>query len=174
VVTTVYTIDMANIRAVGTYLRTLREAQELSRAEIARALETNEVQVARIEKGEIDTRGSLLLQFLKVVRGDAEQLTSLMTDPLATESTGRTMAEMYLRDWLEVEPNESVLPEPYEVVRSPTYPDNLNFEQLSNIIIDLGTTLQEQRLQNSLSRQSTPLNRKGRRSWQRKKRRPDS
>lgn len=81
-----------SLEAAGAYLQTLREFHGLSRADIASAAGTNEAQVIRIEKGEIDTRGSLLLRFLQSVQGSAEELLRLITSANATAEEGRRAA----------------------------------------------------------------------------------
>jgi transcriptional regulator with XRE-family HTH domain len=78
--------------AAGAYLWELRDAKKLSREELADAIGTNDVQVMRIEKGEIDTRGSLLLRFIHKVNGDFEEVVRLMDDPTASEEEGRRRA----------------------------------------------------------------------------------
>lgn len=55
------------MEAVGAYLRTLREARKLSRASVAAQIGTHESQLVRIEAGDQDTRGSLLLAFINAV-----------------------------------------------------------------------------------------------------------
>lgn len=80
------------MKAAGAYLWELREARALSREAVADAIGTNDVQIMRIEKGTIDTRGSLLLKFVNVVAGDAELLKTLMVDDAASEEDGRRLA----------------------------------------------------------------------------------
>jgi len=46
----------------------------------------------RIEKGEIDTRGSLLLSVVRAVKGNAEHIAQLLLDASATEEDGRNLA----------------------------------------------------------------------------------
>lgn len=79
--------------AAGAYLRLLRERRGLSAADVASAAGTNEAQVGRIEKGEIDTRGSLLLKMVQAVQGRAEDVLKLVTDASATIEDGRRKAE---------------------------------------------------------------------------------
>jgi transcriptional regulator with XRE-family HTH domain len=91
-----YDIRMS-LAAAGAYLQLLRERRGLSRADVASAAGTNEAQVIRIEKGEIDTRGSLLLRMVQAVRGRAEDVLKLVTDASATAEDGRRAAENALR-----------------------------------------------------------------------------
>jgi transcriptional regulator with XRE-family HTH domain len=66
------------MEAVGTYLQKLRERKGLSREQIGYEIGTNAAQVFRIEKGVIDTRGSLLLRFVHAVDGSANELMHLL------------------------------------------------------------------------------------------------
>lgn len=87
--------------AAGAYLWELRDAKRLSREELAAEIGTNDVQIMRIEKGEIDTRGSLLLRFIHKVNGDFEEVVRLMDDPTATEEEGRRRALAWLNRKME-------------------------------------------------------------------------
>lgn len=84
------------MEAVGAYLRTLREARKLSRAAVAAQIGTHESQLVRIEAGDQDTRGSLLLAFINVVRGRAEDVQRLILNQNATVEDGRRMADAAL------------------------------------------------------------------------------
>lgn len=85
------------MKAAGTYLRMLREAERIGRGALARQLHTDDSQIERIEKGQIDTRGSLLFAFIRAVRGNAEHVMTLLLDAAATEADGRALAEAWLR-----------------------------------------------------------------------------
>lgn len=63
--------------AVGSYLKFLRNERRLSLADIASACGTNETQIIRIEAGRIDTRASLLMRIINVVKGDASDVLRL-------------------------------------------------------------------------------------------------
>lgn len=84
------------MEAVGAYLGRLREAKRWSRVKAAKLLDTNDVQLGRIEKGEIDTRSSFLFAFLDLVEGDANQLHTLMRDTNAKAAQGTEAAEAWL------------------------------------------------------------------------------
>ena len=90
------------MEAVGAYLRTLREAQHLSRAAVAAQIETHESQLVRIEAGDQDSRGSLLLALVAAVQGRVADVQRLILDKSATESDGRAAAEA----WLALTPEE--------------------------------------------------------------------
>lgn len=93
-----YTKAMSNLKAAGAYLWALREEQELSRADVAVQVGTSDVQLMRIEKGEIDTRGSMLMSLLRVLRGNANQVETLILDQEATEQQARDMASSWLKE----------------------------------------------------------------------------
>lgn len=93
------------MEAVGVYLRTLREAHQLSRAAVAAQIGTHESQLVRIEAGGQDTRGSLLLAFISVVKGRADDVQQLILDKFATAEDGRQLAEQVLTQ----EERESIL-----------------------------------------------------------------
>lgn len=67
------------MRSSGLYLRVLREAQGISRRELARQLGVDHSQIERIERGVTDTRGSLLLAMVRALHGDANDVADLIT-----------------------------------------------------------------------------------------------
>lgn len=79
--------------AVGAYIRVLREGRGLSRAELASAIGTHESQLYRIEKGDQDSRGSLLFTIIKELRGDIQDVYRLMTAANASADEGRQLAD---------------------------------------------------------------------------------
>lgn len=83
--------------AIGEYLHTLRESLGRTRTEIATQIGTSPSQIHRIEHGEQDTRGTLLLAFNDAVDGNVEQLKSLLLDPTATQTDGRDQAKIWLQ-----------------------------------------------------------------------------
>lgn len=82
--------------AAGAYIRTLREARHLSRAKLATLARTHESQIERIEKGEQDTRGSLLIAIVQAVRGNLDQIGQLLLSDAATVDDGRQLAQVWL------------------------------------------------------------------------------
>ncbi len=90
--------------AIGAYLRTLREARSLTRAEVAARVNTSEQQLFRIEAGEIDTRGSMLLHLVDVVQGNADDLRKIVVDHLTTAEEGRVLA----LEWLTRKPEPNI------------------------------------------------------------------
>ena len=78
--------------ATGSYIRTLREAHKLTRAEVAKQTGTSEIQLVRIEKGEQETRGSLLMALIRSVKGNLEHVARLILDDQATVEDGQRLA----------------------------------------------------------------------------------
>lgn len=82
--------------AAGAYIRTLREARHLSRAKLAALAGTHESQIERIEKGDQDTRASLLVAMVQAVRGNLTQIGRLLLTEAATADDGRQSAQAWL------------------------------------------------------------------------------
>lgn len=82
--------------AAGAYLRTLREARHYSRARLASAAGTHPSQIERIEKGEQDSRGSLLFAIVQALQGSVEQVGLLILDESATAEDGMRLAQVWL------------------------------------------------------------------------------
>jgi transcriptional regulator with XRE-family HTH domain len=85
-----------SIDATGEYLRVLRDARKMSRNALGQKIGTDHSLIERIEKGQTDTRGSLLLRILHTLEGSPEQLMQLMVNPDATQEDGRRLAEEWL------------------------------------------------------------------------------
>lgn len=85
-----------SIQAAGSYLRVLREARGISRDAVARAANTSESQIVRIELGKQETRSSMLLTFVQLVGGSAEELAVLLLNTAADAAVG----EQHARSWL--------------------------------------------------------------------------
>lgn len=66
------------MEAVGAYIREMREGRNESRASVAHVVGTHESQLVRIEKGQQDARGSLLLAIVHHVGGDTNIVFELM------------------------------------------------------------------------------------------------
>lgn len=79
----------------GAYLRYLRDAQQMSRMDIARKAELTEGQLYQIEKKGRASRTELLGIVLRAVGGSAEDLLDLMT-PSATAEDGERLAQEWL------------------------------------------------------------------------------
>jgi len=84
-------------KAAGAYLRRLREAKGLGRPTVANMILTSENQVKRIEDGDIDTRGSLMLAFCRAVGGNPADLERLQGHGDRHEEEGREMANECIR-----------------------------------------------------------------------------
>ncbi len=82
--------------AVGRYLQQLRDHARLSRAEVAAQVReltgtaTNDVQIFRIERGVLDTKGTVLMALAQVVGGNLAQIQQLLLDANATTAPRRT------------------------------------------------------------------------------------
>lgn len=88
--------------ATGAYLWTLRESQRMTRSQVADYIQektgsaTNESQVMKIEKGQQDTRASVLIAFLECVGGNPRDLINLMLDRNTTDKDGTELARRWL------------------------------------------------------------------------------
>lgn len=79
--------------AAGAYIRTLREKRKLTRKVVAERAKTSVSQLFRIEAGQQETRGSLLMDIISAVQGDPDQVAELLASPTATAEDGRKLAE---------------------------------------------------------------------------------
>ncbi len=86
-----------SIDATGEYIRVLREAHRVSRNALGQKIGTDHSLIERIEKGQTDTRGSLLLRIVHTLQGSPDQLTELMVNPNATPEDGRRLASEWLK-----------------------------------------------------------------------------
>lgn len=82
--------------AAGAYLRVLREAKGLSRAEMADRLGATETNLWRIEEDGQEPKAGLLLGFIREVRGSAADFYRLLIDSQADDDVGREVAQMRL------------------------------------------------------------------------------
>lgn len=79
--------------AAGAYLRALRERQGTSRAKVAALTGTHESQIERIERGDQDSRASLLFAIVDAVGGKYEDIAQLFRDQSLSVEDGRQLAE---------------------------------------------------------------------------------
>jgi transcriptional regulator with XRE-family HTH domain len=86
----------ANQAAVGAYLRRLREEKEYTVATAAHFLETGEGQIRRIEKGSIQTRAAMLINYCELVDGNLDDIAQLMLSETATPEYGAKIAERWI------------------------------------------------------------------------------
>lgn len=84
--------------AVGAYLRVLRLDAGLGRPTVANMIKTSEGQIRRVEIGEQDSRGSLLLAFCRAVKGNPKDIERLTLDEDATAEDGEETA----RNWINL------------------------------------------------------------------------
>lgn len=110
-----------SMKAVGAYLHTLREHHDLTLTEIAKKLKTSSSLIFRVEQGQGETRGSILLGFTRLVEGSPDDIANLLLNPNASVEDGQTFAVR------RVNQLASLAPEPTSV-----HPDILHLiEQLS-------------------------------------------
>lgn len=81
------------LKAAGAYVWALRETARIGRGALAKQLNTDDSQIERIEKGQIDTRASLLFAFIRAVRGNSAHVMTLILDESADEDSGRRLAK---------------------------------------------------------------------------------
>jgi transcriptional regulator with XRE-family HTH domain len=81
--------------AVGAYLQTLRDLHRIPRAEVAQGANTSESQILRIERGDQETRSSVLFSFNRIVEGDFDQLSQLLLQEDATLEDGVAAAKRW-------------------------------------------------------------------------------
>jgi transcriptional regulator with XRE-family HTH domain len=84
------------LAAVGAYLRRLRTHRQMTPTITAAYAGTDPSMLNRIEKGNIDTRGSLLLALNRAVGGNIYDIQRLMHDRYATAATGEQRANMWI------------------------------------------------------------------------------
>ncbi len=112
------------IQAAGTYIRALREARHIGRGTLASTLGIDHTQIERIEKGQTDTRGSLLLRILHTLQGDPNQLMELIVDPNATHEDAQRMA----KEWMERRPLQLVREDVIQLVEG-LAADSMRFQR---------------------------------------------
>jgi transcriptional regulator with XRE-family HTH domain len=121
--------------AAGAYLWELRKARNLSRADVATTLHTSISQIERIERGDGETRASLLLGFARLVQADLLHLTDLLLATDATTADGQARATQILSAAQQQDIRTSV--------------EGLSQDQLDEILIRL------QRLEDQIRTQHT-------------------
>jgi hypothetical protein len=84
-------------KAVGAYLRTLREDAELTTTEVAARIQTHPTQIWRIETWQSDISSSLLLAYVRAIGGNVLDIEHLMNNPDANVHDGENLARKYLR-----------------------------------------------------------------------------
>lgn len=88
--------------AVGSYLKFLRNKRGMTLQQVADASDTSVSQISRIEGGEQETRGSVLLAFTRTVGGSPYDVTQLMLDKDAGADAGEEAA----KSWLHTHPKD--------------------------------------------------------------------
>jgi hypothetical protein len=88
--------------AAGRYLQQLRDYARLSRAEVATQVRdltgtaTNDVQIFRIERGMLDTKGTVLMAMAQIVGANLTHIQQLLLDQNTTEEQGLALAAAWI------------------------------------------------------------------------------
>lgn len=83
-------------KAVGSYLRVLRENLTLSPTEVAASIKTDATTIWRIENWKADVRSSLLFAYIKAVKGSPDDVFRLINNPQASETDGEMLAKLHI------------------------------------------------------------------------------
>ncbi len=67
-------------RTAGAYLQEVREQRKLSRATVAKALQTSESQIERLDYGTTRVNGELLLAYARYIGANMRRLVALILD----------------------------------------------------------------------------------------------
>ena len=89
------------MEAVGVYLKTLRERKNLSQTQVAALIDSNEMQIRRIEKGNHRALGPTLIKVVAVLQGSFDHILALL-DEKAPIQLGQELA----RQMLEMQPSD--------------------------------------------------------------------
>lgn len=81
------------MEAAGAYIRAVRDARDMSRADVSRATGIHESQIVRIEAGVQDTGYSSFFALIQAVRADASDVLRLIADPGATAKDASDLAD---------------------------------------------------------------------------------
>lgn len=88
------------MHAAMIYLRILREGQELSQADVARAVGVESKQVYRWEKGESKPSGGRIIAMARALRGRFEHVEQLLLgdDDIIQQEVARALAEDRIKE----------------------------------------------------------------------------
>lgn len=79
--------------AGGAYIRAVRDARDMSRAQVYQLTKVHESQIARIEAGTQDAGYTSVLAIVKAVRGDVVDFYQLVTNPRAKVEDATALAD---------------------------------------------------------------------------------
>lgn len=85
-----------SLLALGSYLRVLREARDLTQQAVATALNVSARQLRNWERGESDPASSVLAAYLVLVDGSSTDVIDLLTNPNTTRADGERLAYQHL------------------------------------------------------------------------------
>lgn len=82
------------MQAVGIYLKTLREAQDLTAQDVADVAGTNQTYIWRVEAGQLKSPGvELLSKIINAVRGRGDHVIQLLIAENPSEDFARSLAK---------------------------------------------------------------------------------
>ena len=84
------------VLAAMIYLKTLREARDLSQDVVAQAIGASKRQVGAWERGHADPASSSLAAYVRFVHASAEHVVSLLVNETATTEDGVQLASQWL------------------------------------------------------------------------------
>jgi hypothetical protein len=87
-------MGVMGMKAAGEYLHILREHYPLTLAAAGKRLNTSASLIFRIERGNGETRGTLLVGFIRLVNASPDEVINLLLDPNATAEEGERMARL--------------------------------------------------------------------------------
>jgi transcriptional regulator with XRE-family HTH domain len=103
--------------SVAAYLRTLRERQKISRAQIVGHTGASEQSIWRIETNDQEPKAELLVAFVDAVNGDIRHVYELLREKSSTAEDGMRLAEQRLK-YLVARGNELPKGEESDVVNT--------------------------------------------------------
>jgi transcriptional regulator with XRE-family HTH domain len=86
------------VLAATAYLKTLREARNLSQDDVAEAIGASMRQVGAWERGQADPASSSIAAYIRFVHASAEHVVSLLINPIATAEDGAQLAGQWLEE----------------------------------------------------------------------------
>lgn len=80
------------LAAVGAYVRALRKARGMTRAQLSEIVATSTMHLLRLEHGNTDVRSSLMSYVVRAVGGSLDDVGDLHLNPTASAEDGRRLA----------------------------------------------------------------------------------
>jgi transcriptional regulator with XRE-family HTH domain len=117
---------MEEMKAATAYLWRLREKQKISRAKLANLVSTTENTIWRVETGQQEPGGRLLISLVTALQANWQDVVDLVDQKNATQEDGRARADL----WLALRAS-----------RTPPDTQTTPLDQLTTIIGELRTEL---------------------------------